>query len=387
MKTAHLAATLFALSAAACLPEQETLEPWDDPGEKDQFLGFDVMPHVELIVEPEHVDALRANPREWVPGTIVIDGESFGPVGVKLKGQNSFQPIDEKPAFRINVDEYIEGVTLYGLQDMTFNNMVSDASLMHERLAYLVMREAGLPASRSNHMTVTFNGELYGLYANVETVKPRMIKEYFDDNNGTLFDATDVDFAPQYVGAYEISNGPDDRTLLEGLARALTIADPDQALAAASEFIDLEHFQRYWAAASVVGHFDGFPYSLPGDDYKLYADPTTRKLWFIPWGMDETFFAADFSPMQVNSVLARRCLESTSCTQGYVDLVWEIQAMTEELGLEQIRAEVQEQIAPYVDDDGRKPYSAAEVAEGQRQMGYFIRGRRETLGWHLPPAN
>jgi hypothetical protein len=384
--TPRLALPLL-LATTGCFAAEPVHEPWDDPGESDELFSVDVMHELELRLEDDAIASLRASPREWVPGTIVYQGRSFGPVGVRLKGQNSFQPIDEKPSFRVNVDEYVEGVSFYGLHDLTFNNMSSDWSQMHERLAYWVAREAGLPASRANHVVITVNGEPYGLYANVETVKPRMLKAFFDDNDGPLFEATDVDFAPEYVDAYEHDNGPDDRSLLEGLAEALTIADPDDAIAAAREFIDLEHFQTYWAMSSVVGQFDAFPFSLPGDDYYLYADPTTRKLWFIPWGMDETFFAADFSPLQVQSVLARRCMESPACFQGYVDRTWEVLALTEALDLEAERARVQELVTPHIADDRRRPFTDAEITEGQTQLGYFIRGRREVLTGFLPPPS
>jgi len=383
----HAIALVFPLLFAAACNQEAPLEPWDDPGTSDQFLGYDVMPELELLIDGDAMDSLRASPREYVPATIVYEGQSFGPVGVRLKGQNSFLTIDEKPALRVNVDEYIDGVSFYGLKDLTLDNMATDWSQMHERLAYYVAREAGLPASRSNHLLLTINGEYYGVYANVETIKKRMLKAFFDDNDGPLFEATDVDFAPQYVDAYELDGGPDDRSLIIGLSNALTNPDADQAIAAASQYVDIDHFQRFWAMESVVGQFDAFPYSLPGDDYYLYADPTTAKLWFIPSGMDETFFAADFSPLRVQSVLATKCMASVSCYQGYIDRTWETLTMTEDLGLEAERQRVQEQIADAVARDTRKPFTAADITEGQTQLGYFIRGRRQMLTSFMPPPS
>jgi hypothetical protein len=101
--------------------------------------------------------------------------------------------------------------------------------------------------------------------------------------------------------------------------------------------------------------------------------------------MDETFFAADFSPMTTNSVLAATCKAYQACLQGYVDATWEIQAMTEGMDLEGERLRVIDQIAPYVETDDRKPFTSAQVAEQQAQVGYFIRGRREWLTMFLPP--
>src|SRR6185503_1437004 len=148
------------------------------------------------------------------------------------------------------------------------------------------------------------NGQAYGLYANVETVKKQMMGRWFDDNDGPLFEATDVDFRPADVARYELENGPDDRTLLTGLANALTLSDPDAAIAAAAAFIDMDELLNFWAVLAVIGQFDSFPYSIPGDDYFVYADPTTQRLQVIPWGMDETFKAGDVDVTNFSSVLA-----------------------------------------------------------------------------------
>lgn len=359
--------------------------PWTDPGTSEQFYDLRAITELELLLEPEDVAALEARPREYVPATIVWQGQHVGPVGVRVKGQNSFQPFSRKPSLRINIDEYVEGATFFGLQDLTLNNMASDPSQMHERLAYQVAREAGLMAPRCNHALLTVNGQFYGLYANVETVKPRMIKGHFEDNDGPLFEASDVDFVPSMVAAYELESGPDDRALLTGIASSLTMQPADAAVTATSRYLDMSHFQKYWAMASVVGQFDAFPYSQPGDDYYVYADPTSNKAWLIPSGMDETFFAADFSPLQVHSVLATTCLASSGCYRAYVDAVWDIQASNEAFGLEVERARVEAQIAPHVARDTRHPFTADEITYGQTQLGYFIRGRREILSGYFPP--
>jgi hypothetical protein len=378
----------FLLAAAACSGDGEPpLEPWVDPGTSEQFLGFDVIPEVELRIDDDGVASLLREPRVYVEGTIVYEGHEYGPVGVRLKGQNSFQTFDRKPSFRVNVNEYIPDATFYGLKDLTFNNMSSDPSMMHERLAYLVAREAGLPASRCNHLRLTVNGEFYGLYANVETVKPRMLSGFFEDNNGPLFEATDVDFAAQYIDRYELKAGDDDRSGLEALAAALALQPPETALAGAAQVIDIEHFQQYWAMATIIGQYDAFPYSLPGDDYFVYDDPQSGKLWLMPWGMDETFLSAEYPPMQTQSVLAAVCKAVPSCLQGYVDKTWDLLARTEQLGLEAERVRIRDEIMPFVAADTRKPYPMEMVTEMQTQHGYFIRGRREILTNSFPPAS
>jgi spore coat protein CotH len=250
---------------------------------------------------------------------------------------------------------------------------------MHERLAYWVYRQAGVPASRSNHLLLTVNGQFYGLYANVETVKKKLIGRWFADNAGPLFEGTDVDFAPQYVEDFELEAGMDDRTLIAGLSMALTMPSADAAITAAGGFADMDKFRHFWAAASVVGQFDALPYSMPGDDFYVYADPTSGRLAFLPWGMDETFYAGSFDVTNVYSVLARRCKESAACFQAYQAAVWEVQGMTEDMDLIGMRNHVMAQIAPYTAMDTRKPYTDQQVTGFQGALYWFITERRSKL--------
>ena len=127
-----------------------------------------------------------------------------------------------KPSLHINVDKFVAGAAFFGLKDLTLNNMHSDFSMMHERIAYWIARNAGVPASRANHALLTVNGQPYGLYANVETVKKRILTRTFGNNTGTLFEATDVDFVAADIPLFELVTGPDDRSLLSGVAAALT---------------------------------------------------------------------------------------------------------------------------------------------------------------------
>jgi hypothetical protein len=353
----------------------------------ERILGYDVLVELAIELSAEAVAALEAEPRVYVPARLVFDGRSYGPVGVRLKGQNSFQPLSQKPALRIAIDRYVDGARLLGLKDLTLNNMVGDHSMMHERLAYLVARSAGIPASRSNHLLLTINGQAYGLYANVETVKRKMISRWFADDSGSLFEGTDVDFIERYIDRYEHESGPDDRTLLRRTAEALTLPSADAAIAAASLYVDLPAFQRFWAMCSVIGQFDSFPYSNPGDDYFVYADPSSGRLVFLPWGMDETFYSGSHDVLQIQSVLARRCMESPSCLGGYVDQVWDVLAATDALGLIAERDRVAAEIAPLVVQDLRKPYSDDVVAASQRNMWRFLTSRRTNLAAMLPPPS
>jgi spore coat protein CotH len=323
-------------------------------------------------------------PDTYVPVTLTYDGRDYGPVGVHLKGMQSWEPIDRKPSLHVNIDKFAPGAAFFGLKDLTLNNMHSDYSMMHERIAYWLARQAGVPASRANHALVTVNGQLYGLYANVETVKKRILSRVFGNDGGSLFSATDVDFEPQYVPTYELVAGPDDRTLLAGLAGALAALNPDDAIAAAAGYADVDQFTRFWALCAVVGQLDSFPYSTPGDDYFTYANPVTGRLAFMPWGIDESFYAGDIDVAAIHSVFAVQCKASPSCFQKFVDNVWDILALADRLDWRAEHDRVAAQIAPFVSMDARKWYTTEQVGMYQQDMWYFMADRRQALTAWIP---
>jgi spore coat protein CotH len=168
---------------------------------------------------------------------------------------------------------------------------------------------------------VTINNQLYGLYANVETVKKAMLARWFDDTGGSLFEATNVDFVAADLPLYDLESGPDDRSLIAGLNAALTLDSPDEAMSSAADYVDLPELLRFMAVCAVTAQLDSFPYSTPGDDIHLYSDPGSRRLVFMPWGMDETFYSAEFDVKNVSSVLAKTCLASPGCFTRWTEQI------------------------------------------------------------------
>jgi hypothetical protein len=360
-------------------PEDAAAPPEAIPGAGDvseRVLGDDVRFEVELRLPEASFAALRVEPYVYVPGSVVYRGRELGPVGVRLKGQNSFSPIDEKPSFKVKIDAYVPGAELCGLENLTLDNMHSDPSMIHERLAYAVARAAGVPASRSNHALVTVNGELYGVYAHVETVQPRFIGRWFADRTGSLFEGAEVDFVTAQVPGFELEGGADDRTKLYALADALELPAAE-AIPAAAEIVDLQQFRRFWAMCSVIAQFDSLPFSL--DDYHLYLDPTSARFHFIPWGMDETFHRYWRDPTIVLTVLAQRCLEHADCRAQYVAEAWHALEVAEGLDLPAMIDRFADDIAPWVALDLRKPYTDADVAAHQDEVRDFVAKRRATL--------
>lgn len=356
---------------------------------------FDGLPEFHLTVADEHIQALRDDPRTYVPAMFTYNGRTIGPVGVRIKGQNSFLPIDVKPSLKIHIGYDNGNARFHGLEYVTLNNMRSDNSMIKEVVGYYMARTVGLFASRAGHALLYLNDEFYGVYTNLENIDPLFLNQWFADTSGPLYEGYDVDFRPEMVnracqdsedpnrpGCFELESGRDDRTSLVGLANALTQPGPD-ALVQAEQFVSFDQFHLYWAVCANIGQFDSFPYSNPGDDYHLYVEPESGLITLIPWGMDETFLAGR-DVTRATSVLATRCLEDAACREGWYQQVW---LVNDTMNAIDLAAEVDARAAviePYVALDDHKPYTNEQVAAEQLRVRNFILNRAGDLARVVP---
>ena len=364
----------------------ETSVGFFGPEEQDAIFDDVDLAEFALEIDDDYVRQLerevKGGDHQWVPATMIYKGVRYENIGVRLKGENSFLPFDEKPSLKLKFDKFQDGLRFAGLKELTLNNMSNDYSMMHERVSYKLMREAGIPASRCSHVTLQVNGEDYGLYAGLEGVDKRMIERWLSDQ-GTMFEVWDVDFYDGYVDDFQVEFGEEDRSHIQGAADAMERTSSKQALIGLAEHMDVDQFVRFFAAESVVGQFDSYPYANPGDDAHIYVNPDTERLIWLPHGMDETFYSPERNPMDVNGIIARRCLEVDECKADYIAAVWELQALSEAIDQGAYAREVRAQIDQLVRDDPNRPYGMDYVNYYQDLMIGFIDNRSEDLEVHL----
>ena len=355
----------------------------------DRVLGYDLIPQFDLEISDDNIASLRAAPATWVQASLVYEGRSYGPVGVNLKGTSSFQPIDGKPGFRVNINKFVSGAKFFGLKEFLLNNMTTDPSMLRERLAYWIGRQIGsVPTSRCNHSWVTLNGAPLGLYATVEEPKDQLMARYFPDATGPVYTINYADFQPAYISAFELQDGINDLSLINGATSALQMTPADTAIAATGQFVNLHEFERYWALMVLTGHWGGWPYAPDpqpvGANAGTYADPTTHQLYFIPEGINDAFSTADFDFItHVKSVLAANCAASSSCFPDFAAQLNELVGTATQLNWSGEMQRVATQIAPYVAMDPKKPYSNDDVTMYQQQVGYFMTGRGQYVAKYL----
>jgi hypothetical protein len=349
------------------------------PGAADpscELFAVTEFPELVIEVSSDAADSLRIDPYTYVEGTIAYRGRVFGPVAVRLKGQNSFLRFDQKPSFKVDLNRYVAGGALLELKKLTFNNMSSDPTMVRERLAYAMYREADLPAPRCNHARLHVNGSYYGVYANVESVDDFLLARWFDDPTGSLFEGTDVDFYTGHIDSFELENGPDVRDRLMALALALRIDPPAAAWAEVGAHVDVAHWQLFWAVTAAVGQFDGYPYHV--DDYRVYDDPISQQLWFIPWGTDESFVPS-LTINDVDGLMGSQCAAVPACRDAWGTRLVAVVDLMEDHDLLGMMDTIAAQIQPALEQDIRKPYIDVEISAARAALRAFVTDRKQTV--------
>jgi spore coat protein CotH len=350
------------------------------------------------------------DPRQdtYVPATLRHGMETVRDVGLRLKGEGSFQKLDRKPAFKIKFDELVPGQSLYGLRRLTLNNAFEDPSFVAERLAYDVFRAAGLPAPRCNSATVYVNGTFYGVYVNVEAEDKTFLRRWFESDAGNLYEEGQTDFVSGAAAAFNLETNEtlNDRSDLERLIAAVQGAtNPATFLQDIGTQLDTAQFLKFTAAEAAVNQWDMYAHTVfYVNNLRIYSDPTSGKFAFIPWGMDLSMkpFRDSGKPHISLFALARqgdrpngpvssglifqRCLQSPACRAAYSDAARAVIAAYEGLNMEARALTYYDQIRSMVLADTRKsvccgggPLTNDEFEAGFQSVLSTLRGRVAAL--------
>jgi spore coat protein CotH len=134
---------------------------------------------------------------------------------------------------------------------------------------------------------VTINGRKRGLYYLKEGYDHQFLREHFGTSSGNFYDGgflKDIDQPLQLVSS------KDDVTKQEDIKALLTASrEPDEKkrFEKMEKLLDMDKFITYLVLQSVTWDWDGYPTNR--NNYRIYHNPKTNKIIFIPSGMDQMF--------------------------------------------------------------------------------------------------
>ena len=95
--------------------------------------------------------------------SIIIDGEVDQDVGVKYKGNSSYNANNAKNPLNIRLDYMHNGQSIDNYNVLKLSNGFHDPTCIREILTYEIAREY-MPASKATYANVFINGNWNGLY-------------------------------------------------------------------------------------------------------------------------------------------------------------------------------------------------------------------------------
>ncbi|MDO5970691.1 CotH kinase family protein [Flavivirga aquimarina] len=295
----------------------------------DEVFDDTAVKRIDLVISEDNWDVMLADMTElygafgsrgnsgfsdedpvFVPTSVFYNGIEWYKVGVRFKGNSSLASSWRagilKLSFKLDFDEFeddypqIDNQRFYGFKKLSLKNNYDDKSMLREKVAADVFKNAGLAVSHTSFYTVYVDhgdGPIYfGLYTLVEEVDDTVIETQFSDDDGNLY-KPDGDAACFASGTFDedeyVKKTNEDEADFSDVQSLLTIINDDTRTSAPTTWranldavFDTDVFLKYLAVNTVIQNWD--TYGRMTHNYFLYNNPGTSKLTWIPWDNNES---------------------------------------------------------------------------------------------------
>lgn len=152
-----------------------------------------------IDISMENWDAFIKNcqDEEYAACDVTVDGEKFGNVAIRAKGNTSLSNVSQmdsdRYSFKIEFDHYDSAVSYHGLDKLSLNNLIQDNTFMKDYLTYRMMNEFSVPSPLASFVYITVNGEDWGLYLAAEGVEDAFLLRNWGKNHGKLYKPDSMD--------------------------------------------------------------------------------------------------------------------------------------------------------------------------------------------------
>jgi spore coat protein H len=254
-------------------------------GATDPFSDATVL-ELRIEIPEKGVESLRNDQRAYVRAVLREGETTWKDVAVRIKGSaGSYRPVDsEKPGFTVKMNQFVPSARFHGERKFLLNNAAQDPSYLSEMLGNELFRAAGVPAARATFAHVELNGRDLGLFVMMEAVSRDFLSRQFESPVGNLYEG------PGDVNSEIDSDSRGiflDREDLRMLSNAAEERDARERMRRLREVLDVDRFVSFLAMEAITWHWDG--YGVGVNNYRIYDDPTTGRMVFMPHGSDQLF--------------------------------------------------------------------------------------------------
>ncbi len=246
----------------------------------------------------------------WVEAEVSFSGDTWDHIGIRFKGNSSLRSTwgsgSLKLPFKLDFDQYeddypeTEDQRFYGFKQISFSSGFHDDSMLREKIAADLFREAGVPSAQTAYYAVKIDygeGPIYfGIYTAVEVVDDTLIETQFEDDSGNVYKPEGAG-ATFTLGSFseasfdkETNQDEDDYSDILALYDALhdksRLSDPESWRENLETVFAVDTFLNWLAVNTVIQNWD--VYGAIGHNYYLFNDPVTGQLVWIPWDNNES---------------------------------------------------------------------------------------------------
>lgn len=271
---------------------------WDSSTVHSISISFDQTEYDAMIET-----YLSSGDKEWISATVVIDGETYQDVGLKLKGNSSLRGLSSESSaslssenpedlpWLIRLDEFVDGQSHEGSTELVVRGNGSETSL-NEAVALTLLDEAGLAAENAIAVRFSAGGSDETLRLVIENPDDSWMERELGD--GMLYKAeTGGDYSYRgddpdaYTDVFDQEAGEDDLTPLIDFLEWLDESDDATFQDELAERLDVDAFATYLAFQELVDNFDDI--DGPGNNSYLYYDPDTGLMTVVNWDLNLAF--------------------------------------------------------------------------------------------------
>ncbi len=347
----------IALTAMSLVP---LAAPAQKAIEAEAFFKSGVIVRLDLQIGADEVEALRREPRNYVAATLKENDKTvYEKVGIHLRGSEStFRPLADKPGLTFNTDKFADKTHFHGLDKFHLCNSLDDPTYVRELLAGELFRAADLPAPRVAHALVSINGKSRGVYTIKEAYDGAFLKQFFKTKHGNFYDGgshKDIDKPLEHLSGKEDVAPHDD---LKKLVEAVHSGDPKDRFRQIATVLDMERFLSFLAMSVLTSYKGGYAQSC--NNYRIYHNPLTTRLVFIPSGMDEMFEEPRSAILPTfKGMVAKAVLETPEGKERYLARLDELSQTVfrpEQIGkrLDELQKKIQPALAAADEKAGRE---------------------------------
>jgi spore coat protein H len=276
---------------------------------------------LKVEISSANMRSLQQQARKPVPAVVREGNTVYSNVLVHVKGAaGSFRDINSNPSLTLSFGKVDEDQRFHGMRKIHVNNSVQDPSQSSYYITSTMFNDAGIPAARVTNARFWLNGRDLGMYVVVEGFTKDFLKTHFKDGKGNLYDGgflqdinTDLE--------RDSGEGEDNHSDLKALAAAAQFPDRAQRWQQLQKVLDTDRFVDFMVLESFMWDWDG--YVANRNNYRVYHDPVTGKMVFIPHGMDQMFSntQAPIWRPQLGGLVARALMETPEGSKLYRERV------------------------------------------------------------------